>query len=918
MLKLFLVGLLVLSIAPAARPDSSKHRPKTVLVIYSNDRSLPANRQVDDALRETLAVNSNADLTYLTEYLDYPRYADEDDVPYDKLVSDFLRAKFSGHPIDVIVAGGPQAFRFMRRHQGDLFPNTPVLVIAVSQAFYEESLPSRFLAIPIVIDPRPTLEMAIRLQPDAKEIVVVNGASNFDLRWDARIRKTLTEWQEHPPVRYLSGLPMGDVSSELSHLPKNTIVYSPGMQRDGGGQTYSGRDSIRRMAQASSAPLYSSYSTMIDAGIVGGYVFEMADVGRQAGQIVRRLLVGERLSPKDMPDPLPSHYIVNWSQLERWHLPEASLPPGTTVVNRAISPWEQYKKYILTALFILALQLLLIVVLLLERRRRLKSQSQLAERLRFETLLAQVASSFSMVNPSVVDYPIQQCLRSVREFFSVDLASIWQFQQDSGALLRTHVSPEDAAIRIAVTLERLPNTVQRLGRGEIVKFSDEDERANIEDSEQFRDAGIKSFLAIPLQSDEKGIRVLSLIGTSKATLWPSGIVTRLRTIADILGNALARQNAARALRESEVLKGSILESLRSNVCVIDNTGFIIEVNQAWVDFALENDMPEQSAVGVGLNYLEICLKSASTDESMEARSGILSVLDGSRQIFEMEYACHSPIKQRWFRMTAMRLPRPEGGAVISHVDITLQKLAEIDQQNMQDEAAQMNRATEMGQLVASLAHELAQPLAAVLSNAQAAARLAARANPDLAEIKTALADIIEDDQRASAVLNHVRTILQKHTVVPHRVNLNDIVEDVILIVRNNAQLRGVKLRSALCPEAVLVRGDEVPLQQVLLNLVLNAMDAMAQLPAERKLLTLKTSVGTGNTSGLMVVEDEGPGVPDALQAKLFTPFFTTKDDGLGMGLPICAAILRSLGGSIEFQNRPEHGATFQVELPLAS
>ncbi len=188
----------------------------------------------------------------------------------------------------------------------------------------------------------------------------------------------------------------------------------------------------------------------------------------------------------------------------------------------------------------------------------------------------------------------------------------------------------------------------------------------------------------------------------------------------------------------------------------------------------------------------------------------------------------------------------------------------------------------------------------------------------MAEIKTALADIIEDDQRANAVLSHVRTILQKHTVVPHRVNLNDIVEDVILIVRNNAQLRGVKLRSALCPEAVLVRGDEVPLQQVLLNLVLNAMDAMAQLPAERKLLTLKTSVGTGNTSGLMVVEDEGPGVPDALQAKLFTPFFTTKDEGLGMGLPICAAILRSLGGSIEFQNRPEHGATFQVELPLAS
>jgi C4-dicarboxylate-specific signal transduction histidine kinase len=250
-------------------------------------------------------------------------------------------------------------------------------------------------------------------------------------------------------------------------------------------------------------------------------------------------------------------------------------------------------------------------------------------------------------------------------------------------------------------------------------------------------------------------------------------------------------------------------------------------------------------------------------------------------------------------------------------DITDQKLSEEALSEMKEEAERMNRASGMGQLVASLAHELAQPLAAVLSNAQAASRLSSRANPDLEEIKTALTDIIEDDQRASAVLNHVRSILKKHTVAPHRVNLNDIVEDVILIVRNDAQLRGVQLRSALCPEAVLVQGDEVPLQQVLLNLVLNAMDAMANLPADRKMITLKTFVQSANASGLMVVEDEGPGVPDGVKAKLFTPFFTTKDEGLGMGLSVCATILRRFGGSIEFQNRPERGAMFQVELSLA-
>lgn len=252
------------------------------------------------------------------------------------------------------------------------------------------------------------------------------------------------------------------------------------------------------------------------------------------------------------------------------------------------------------------------------------------------------------------------------------------------------------------------------------------------------------------------------------------------------------------------------------------------------------------------------------------------------------------------------------------MDITSKKLAELDQQKIRENAAQMNRANEMGQLVSSLAHELAQPLAAVLSNAQAASRLALNDPLDLDEIKSALADIIEDAQRACAVLNHVRRILGKHAVVPHLVNLNNIVEDVFLLVKSTAQLRGIRLESALSPEAVLVQGDEIPLQQVLLNLITNAMDAMDQLPAERKLLTVRTALQSGEARGLLVVEDEGPGVEEELRASLFTPFFTTKKDGLGMGLAICSTILTSLGGSIHFKNRSERGAEFRVELPLAS
>ncbi len=709
--------------------------------------------------------------------------------------------------------------------------------------YEDQPLPSRFLCIPIVLEIRPTLELAVRLQPKASEIVVVTGTSNFDLDWEKRIRTALTEWQAHPPVRYLSGLPLNDILGNLSRLPHNSIVYSPGMQRDGSGQAYANRDVVRRMAEVSSAPLYSSYSTMINFGIVGGYVFDMADLGRQAGEVVQRILAGKKLTQKDMPDALPSHHVVDWNQLERWHLPEENLPPGTTIVNREPSPWQKYKSYILSALLLLTLESLLIFYLLAERRRRRLVQEQLAERLRFETLVAQVSSEFANLEDGQVDRAILHTLQRVQESFRLSVAGIWQLQNAGRTFVCTHLWPEDSGDSpSAISPDAFPGTAIRLSRGENVIFSGEGEMCKLEDCESFRKAGIRSLHALPLQSENHILGALSLVNVTEATSWPTDVVPWLSTIADILGGALARKHAAEALRESEVLKGVILDYMQSNVVVIDNDGVILEVNQHWIDSAKRDGASSKFGIGVGVNYLEVCQKDIGSEEAMQALVGIRSVMRGSRPTFESEYACHSPSQQRWFRMTVMRLPRASGGALIIHFDITQQKLAQLERVRMQEETAQLHRATEMGQLVASLAHEVAQPLAAILSNAQAASRLAARPELDLAEIQTALSDIIEDDQRARAVLNNVRAILKKHAITPHRVNLNDIVEHVTLMVRSSAQLHGIQLRSLLSDDAVFVQGDEVPLQQVLLNLVNNAIDAMSQVSRERRVLTLKTAV----------------------------------------------------------------------------
>lgn len=240
----------------------------------------------------------------------------------------------------------------------------------------------------------------------------------------------------------------------------------------------------------------------------------------------------------------------------------------------------------------------------------------------------------------------------------------------------------------------------------------------------------------------------------------------------------------------------------------------------------------------------------------------------------------------------------------------------LERQLIAEEISHLNHVASIGHMAASLAHELAQPLGAILSNAQAAEHLASRPSPDYGEIRAALTDIREDNKRARAVLENMRAIFKKQTIPRYEVDLNEIAAGVTRMVRRDVLLRGVELRLMLSANALRVQGNEVPLQQVLMNLINNGMDAMRDLPLDRRVLTVSTSVRADMNWGMILVEDNGPGISERDKAKVFMPLFTTKNEGLGMGLSICRSILDSLGGRISFDNRPEGGSAFRVELPL--
>jgi C4-dicarboxylate-specific signal transduction histidine kinase len=249
-------------------------------------------------------------------------------------------------------------------------------------------------------------------------------------------------------------------------------------------------------------------------------------------------------------------------------------------------------------------------------------------------------------------------------------------------------------------------------------------------------------------------------------------------------------------------------------------------------------------------------------------------------------------------------------------DITERKLAEAEVLRQREELAHVSRVSIMGELASSIAHELNQPLGAILSNAEAAELLLNQDPPALADLRDILSDIRKDEDRASEVIRRMRTLLRKHELERQPLEINQLMEEVLRLVHADAALRGIEFASKLWPHLPSVQGDRVHLQQVFLNLIMNAMDAVAHQPPERRLVSVSTNL-IGDDAVEVSVSDSGAGVQPHNMPRLFEAFFTTKEGGIGMGLAIADKIVSAHQGQIRAENRPTGGATFYVVLPAA-
>jgi signal transduction histidine kinase len=247
------------------------------------------------------------------------------------------------------------------------------------------------------------------------------------------------------------------------------------------------------------------------------------------------------------------------------------------------------------------------------------------------------------------------------------------------------------------------------------------------------------------------------------------------------------------------------------------------------------------------------------------------------------------------------------------------QFAEVQSRHRVSELARANRFATVGELTASIAHEINQPLGAIQTNAETLELVLGSSSPDFGEIKEIVADIRRDQERASDVIRRLRSLLKKAPFEIRDIDLNDVVretEKFLSALFALADTREVDLSTSLTPEPVPIRGDRIQLEQVILNLIMNAIDAMSEIPRAERKVNIRT-VG-GRDLAEVSVSDAGPGIPADRLRKVFEPFFTTKPQGMGIGLSIVRTIIEAHGGRIVAENRAGGGAVFRVTLPIAT
>jgi signal transduction histidine kinase len=499
--------------------------------------------------------------------------------------------------------------------------------------------------------------------------------------------------------------------------------------------------------------------------------------------------------------------------------------------------------------------------------------------------------------------------------------------------------------------DHFPWSADLLRRGKAVRFSRVEElpvEATI-DRAGYARSGTRSKVSLPLRAGGPMLGVLSFGTVRREYAWPDELVERLHLLSQAFASALERKRMELSLADRLRFE-KLLSSLSTAFSHLAADDFDREIQRglreiveflgadrgSLIEFSRDGRAARSWAIEEWMDVGEFPWMTARLQRGDTVSFSKLEEFPDEAAVDRQSYLAHRVKPQ-------VAVPLLAGGTVVGGLvfsavgaeragsDELIQQLhllgevfahalsrkqTELEAQRLRQDLSHIGRVSALGELTASLAHELNQPLTAILSNAQAAQRLLAAGVVNLPEVREILDDIVADDKRAGDMIHRLRGLLKKGDLAFASLDLNEIVGEVAWLVRSDAVLRNVSLRLEFADDLPSVRGDRVQLQQVVLNLVLNGLEAMRESRAGERILVIRTA-RDGEAAVRVAVQDAGPGIDDKDLDRMFEPLYTTKAEGLGMGLAIVRTIIDAHGGGLGASNNPQGGATVHFTLPTS-
>ncbi len=545
----------------------------------------------------------------------------------------------------------------------------------------------------------------------------------------------------------------------------------------------------------------------------------------------------------------------------------------------------------------------------------IKPHAGLDDPLPFERLLTEISTLFINLPADRIGQEIGFAQKRICELLDIDRSTLLLTSQNDPELLllaHTHQPPDYPPPPERLNAkDSFPWTAKKVLDGETVAISKMTELPAEagRDRENFGFYGTRSGVYVPLIVGKGPVfGVLGFVATREERDWPNRIVHQFQIVAQIFANALARERSERKLFDSEQRLRLITNALPVLIGYVDadqRYRFNNDTYRTWFGVSPEEAFGRHIREVVGEGFFQA------------ARPYVERALSGERVRFalDIETTAGQPLSMEAIYVPDVEEQGEVRGIYVMAIDVTERNLAQQEAQRLHDELLHAGRISTMGELAGALAHEINQPLSAIMSNAQAAKRYLSAPTPDLEEVKEILGDIIKEDAHASAVINRMRGLLKKTRAETEPLDLNSVFREIAMLVKGEAMRRDIKLDLGLDPLLPLVRGDRIQLQQVALNLVLNAFESLNEQPLRMRRVQIRTVLK--NAQVLAAVKDNGIGLSAEDTEKVFRPFYTTKTEGLGLGLSICRSIVLRHQGRIWAEINPDDGATFYFSLPAA-